>query len=489
MAAHTLGYNSGSVGISILGNYEQTVPSEYAIDGLENVLAFISYQTGVDLTAKVKHTEKTVDMVSGHRDLGATACPGQKFYEILPQVRVEAANLAKNKGVKQFEARWIDLSSNSISLDDGQKQTVKVKYLNTGMGAWLNGYGEVKLVTISPKSRSSKFASSAWESSSVVGEAFRYSIMPNDYAEFDLELKGSNEKGVFTESFALMNAGNILENTSFTVVVDSSGEEYKEKVSNFHGIHPKYYRYEVMENPILNVVEGDKVKVELELKNTGDNNWDKSGLFPMHLGTLEDKDHNSIFYNSEEWLTKNRLEMLQEQVKPGEVGMFSFELAGNLSKGSFVEKYGLVLENISWIDGPVLQLMINVDDARYGAELVGKSSQVPYMIGGEVATVWMDVRNTGNQTWYREGENVFMIGTTNPHDRVSDFYNQDYWFSNNRTTPIKVDSVQPGEVVRMEILLQAPKKTGNYRECFAPVVEGKGWMDQSQVCWDIVVNK
>lgn len=489
VAAHAYGYNTGSVGISVIGNYETTPPSNMAIDGLENVLSYISFQTGVDLMGKTVINGTTEEVVSGHRDVDQTACPGKVFYDLLPQIRKEADALSNKSGVRQIEARFIDLSTNYISLDDGETKNIEVKYLNTGTGAWLNGNRDIELVTTSPKQRASKFMGSDWESSSVVGEAFRYSIMPNDYATWKFDLKGNKEKGVVTESFALMSQGKILDGTSFTIVVDNSGNEFKEKVSNFHGISPKYYRYEVMENPVINIVEGEKAVIELELKNTGDNNWDKSGLFPIHLATSNARDHDSIFYNSSDWLTSNRLQLQQEQVKPGEVGLFKFSLPEKLKIGSYLEDYGLVLENISWIDGEELKLMVNVDAAKYDAEILGKSGSVPYMLAGEVVSLWVDVRNSGNQTWYKTGDNKMQLGTSSSHDRSSDFYNKDYWQANNRPEEMKVESVAPGEVVRLEVLMQAPVKTGNYHECFTPVIGGKKWLDKSEVCWDIMVSK
>ena len=95
----------------------------------------------------------------------------------------------------------------------------------------------------------------------------------------------------------------------------------------------------LLEHPVINIVEGETALVELELKNTGDNNWDKTGLFPIHLATASARDHSSLFWG-DDWLTNNRLQLQQEQVRPGEVGLFKFYLPENLALGSYLENYG-----------------------------------------------------------------------------------------------------------------------------------------------------
>ena len=488
VAAHAYGFNTGSVGISVLGNYENTTPSDNSILGLENTLAYVAFQTGIDLDGVVHYNDRTVEVVSGHKDVGQTACPGAAFYGILPQIREDAKDLSIGMGVKQFEARLMDLSTNKVFLNDGEVVTIEAEYLNTGTGGWLNGYREVRLVTMAPNLRSSEFADSNWQSSSVVGEAFRYSVMPNDYGLFKLNLRGNNDEGIFTESFALMANGKMLTNTQFTVVIENSGHEAPEYEYNFHGIHQKYYQYEVVEHPVLNIIEGEKIVVQMELKNTGDNNWDKDGLFPIHLATKNPTDHYSIFYNSNDWMSTNRLEMMQDQVLSGQTAMFQFEVGGNLETGRHEENYGLVLENISWIDGEELRLMINVEEPRYSADLVEMSDQVPYMIPGQVSTLWLDVQNTGNQTWYKDGSYPLYLGTSHSKDRSSDFYNPDYWITSNRATELKIDEVDPGEIVRLEFLVQAPERTGTYLECFVPLIEDKTWLNDAGACWDIIVQ-
>lgn len=95
--AHTGGYNSGNMGVALLGTFTTTngaEPAAAAVDALQNLLAEFATRHGLDPKAVVKYVNpasptatRTVDMISGHRDWVATDCPGGRLYEDLPAIR------------------------------------------------------------------------------------------------------------------------------------------------------------------------------------------------------------------------------------------------------------------------------------------------------------------------------------------------------------------------------------------------------------------
>ena len=102
VGAHARGFNTGSVGIAVLGTYGGAAPSEAAQKAVANLIAwrldlahvdpaglltFISggserYRSGVPVLLRA---------VSGHRDTGFTDCPGDAFYARLNTLAAEAA--------------------------------------------------------------------------------------------------------------------------------------------------------------------------------------------------------------------------------------------------------------------------------------------------------------------------------------------------------------------------------------------------------------
>ncbi|MFW5415392.1 N-acetylmuramoyl-L-alanine amidase [Nocardiopsis sp. CNT-189] len=97
-AAHAVGYNSGNIGICMLGDYTSEQPSRAARDRLVRVLRTLALLTGVDPGAKVKYvnpvtgTERTADAVAMHRDWGDTACPGDAFAARFGEIRKRVAD-------------------------------------------------------------------------------------------------------------------------------------------------------------------------------------------------------------------------------------------------------------------------------------------------------------------------------------------------------------------------------------------------------------
>jgi uncharacterized protein with LGFP repeats len=92
-AAHVQGYNSGTVGVALLGTLTSTDATPAARDALERLLAWKADRHGIDphgaalYTNPVNGTQRTFANISGHRDLAATACPGDRFYPTLPSIR------------------------------------------------------------------------------------------------------------------------------------------------------------------------------------------------------------------------------------------------------------------------------------------------------------------------------------------------------------------------------------------------------------------
>ena len=96
--AHVANYNSGSVGISMMGNFMSTHPPVAMRESLVRLLAWEADRHG--LRPKGKHTYKNPEtglrrrlkFISGHRDAGQTACPGNTLYAELPAVRRQVAS-------------------------------------------------------------------------------------------------------------------------------------------------------------------------------------------------------------------------------------------------------------------------------------------------------------------------------------------------------------------------------------------------------------
>lgn len=96
--AHVGGWNSGTMGIAVLGDYDKAVkPSAASLQALVDHLAWESERHGLDpeasstFTNPVSGDTKDVSNISAHRDWASTACPGRHLYPELPGIRADVA--------------------------------------------------------------------------------------------------------------------------------------------------------------------------------------------------------------------------------------------------------------------------------------------------------------------------------------------------------------------------------------------------------------
>ncbi len=100
--AHVQYYNTGNIGVCLLGYLNDAPPSQAAQDSLVTVLAYLAAVAGVNPLGTVNyynpvprpngtHSTATVLGVSGHRNWVATDCPGHALYPLLGGIRQRVA--------------------------------------------------------------------------------------------------------------------------------------------------------------------------------------------------------------------------------------------------------------------------------------------------------------------------------------------------------------------------------------------------------------
>jgi hypothetical protein len=108
VGAHAEGFNTGSVGIALLGTYGDAQPSAKALDAIASLLAWRLDVGHVDparpgcpgspaaTRASLRHA-RPARAVAGHRDTGFTSCPGNALYRQLPTLARKAAEIGLPK--------------------------------------------------------------------------------------------------------------------------------------------------------------------------------------------------------------------------------------------------------------------------------------------------------------------------------------------------------------------------------------------------------
>ena len=141
VGAHAQGFNTGSVGVSVLGTYDSSRVSSAARAAIVKLLAWRLDVAHVDPLSSLTFesygnerfpagTKVRLRAVSGHRDTGATSCPGSSLYAQLPGIAKSVAATGLPKlynprtsgvlgGLVRFTARLSSASSWTVTVRDG----------------------------------------------------------------------------------------------------------------------------------------------------------------------------------------------------------------------------------------------------------------------------------------------------------------------------------------------------------------------------------
>ena len=99
VGAHTAFHNIGSVGISLMGNFQTEQPTTAQTEVLSLLLADHARRFKVNLSGRTFFLGQHSANVSGHRDVAradhSTACPGTYLYAKLPEIRARAEYFLK----------------------------------------------------------------------------------------------------------------------------------------------------------------------------------------------------------------------------------------------------------------------------------------------------------------------------------------------------------------------------------------------------------
>jgi hypothetical protein len=102
--AHAAQFNSGTVGVALLGTLTNQDATPAAKDTLEKFLAWKASGHGISPTGNstyvnpVTGVASTFPNIAGHRDVNATECPGGVLYASLPRIRQHTAALVAGSG-------------------------------------------------------------------------------------------------------------------------------------------------------------------------------------------------------------------------------------------------------------------------------------------------------------------------------------------------------------------------------------------------------
>ena len=195
VGAHAGPANVGSIGIAVLGNYEEEEVPESVVSSLSALMKAKASKYGIDTMGSSMFRGENRPNVMGHRDVMSTSCPGGNLYDLIPTIKALSKNafsislIDKRRGDKGLHNYEIAEDNGIFEMEGGVKKTLQLTIKNTGTKTW----GSDSYFMLSSTKSTQKYLSSArstWKSSTS-GKA----VQPGETATFQLPLTASHIGG------------------------------------------------------------------------------------------------------------------------------------------------------------------------------------------------------------------------------------------------------------------------------------------------------
>jgi hypothetical protein len=399
IGAHAQCFNNGTIGISIIGNYQDNPVPQPALDSLVSLIALKSSQFNIDPQGTSSFRGKDLFNVLGHRDVRPTTCPGDQLYSLLPKIRERAAFILRSGSfsdtgnvIQTLDYNAESLSAvESLSLLPNERKTIVLRFQNTGNKTWdsntwlhvdANDKDDARVVPLIP------------DKTYVAADMKENSVSPGQTATFEVEF----EAGYF-------GANTTFE---FSPVVNGRFKVSKAAVAIPVQVADPNFDYSVVKSslPSGTVFQGQKIQASIQLQNSGNVTWVNYGPNAIMLGTEAVRDRKSLLATH----SPTRLATLaQSTVKPGEIGTFQFDLEAPLKfEGSIVERFTPVIERVKWLQDKNLGFSVIVKQPIHLARVLEKTD-ISTIAPGEMKKVEITLENRGDLPWESDTMAIGML--------------------------------------------------------------------------------
>ncbi|MDP2587176.1 MAG: N-acetylmuramoyl-L-alanine amidase [bacterium] len=466
IGAHTLGYNTGSIGIALLGTYQSTPASSQAEQALTQLSAFISAKYDLDPTQMHTFIDTEGPTLAGHRDFGQTLCPGSTEYARLGSVRSAALAARASYYGGSYSGAVVSVSGSILPLNTAGTAIVKVR--NTGSTTWSKSWANpIVLQTRLPDRHASPLATTGWLGTAEPATMLESSVAPNQTATFKVPLAGA-DYGETSDTFAVArkNAASIT-GTDLTIT---------------RSVRPEYQGQVIgLADPIK--VEGGKdALVEVRIKNTGATTWVNSGENAAAINLVQPKGRDSLLRDGSWPLPYRPALMSTSSVAPDQEGLFKIVLAVPPATAEYNEPMQMVIDHIAFVPGTEFTLHIAANNP-YQSEL-NERPIVLYATPGEQRVVTLNVTNKSTKTWESQGSGLVALELKNKNSSV---LHTSAWKSPTRPVAL-ANAVAGGQSTSLSFPIIAPPSAGDYSETYHLVGSGSAPIDGSTFTVRVVVR-
>jgi len=401
--------NIGSIGISILGDYENNEVPDDAIVSLARLIAIKAKIYNIDPTGHSMFRGKDLPNVMGHEDIMSTACPGDYLYEKLPLIASMAKNMMSDddpKFVNNYD--YIDKSNIFyLRMEPETTQKVTIKLENTGKITW----DDKTFLTIIRRTDQFGVVEFPDKNGIKLAKMKESSVPPGSTATFTFSLKAKSK--------------NELVYLDFAPVINGEKKLSDYKTLPFQ-VNVPIYTYKLISSTLpKEATKGEEYKGTLKLKNTGNIPWQKSGNNRVYI-KLNDKEVGSL---------------VEEEVKENGMGTFNISFTNSNDYGYYKGNFQVMLGNKITLTGSELKYETIIPKEGYAGKLQGVS-QNNIFTKGKSYMAWIKVTNIGTETWDSADMSLGFVNDSSIRVKKQYFLKK---------------SVKPGETVEINVVIEPAK--------------------------------
>lgn len=433
IGAHAQCYNHGSLGIAVIGDYENNEVPEPALQALIWLIGLKGKELKIDPQGASLFRGKNLANVFGHKDVRPTACPGEKLYGLLPKIRDRAALAMQSFSESTLSVSELDYNAElsgtleTLSVGPGQRKSVILKFKNTGKKTWDKTTWLHVALNNNPNAR---VVSAVADKNFVAADLQEASVAPGKTGTFTVEVEGGFKAGHYAFQVSPVVNGRYK--------ISRASEYISFKVQE------PLYTYEVISHkfPSRTVFQGQKILATVDLKNTGNVTWRNYGNNAIFLGASEPKDRASIFIKDNPFRMGY---MIDSEVSPGGTGHFVLNLSVPEDReGEVIERFTPVIENVKWLEDKALGFKVKIKEPVHLARTI-KVDRIGSMYPGERRFVTLEMNNRGDLPWDSSTVETTLLGRG-----IKVF----------QRMLIPQESVKPGETMKIGFWVEAPMEAG-----------------------------
>ncbi|MEK7523734.1 MAG: SpoIID/LytB domain-containing protein [Patescibacteria group bacterium] len=359
ISGHAKPINKASIGITVLGDYENNEVPAKILASLAGLIREKAKLHSIDLDGKTLYKDTVYNNIQGHYENTATSCPGQYMVKKLKALKW-LSNVAGRKEPKpDASARYAfsDFEKREIvtTLPNTEKNfTIRLK--NTGKAQW----SSKTFLELTP---SVDVPSNALKLPKILATLESPKVVQGNIGVFKGTIPASLNGGLYVPEAQLVINGSVRVKTSIPIPLL---------------VQTPVASYEIVgrNDPPALLKPGKKAQAWIQLKNTGNITWKRTGKNRVMLGTSHPQDRASSFFKN-----KYRVAQLKEkEVKPGQTGTFVLNIMAPKSPGTYLEYFQPVMEKVMWMKDTGMHFTMTVEGVekplRVALSFSGKNPQI-----------------------------------------------------------------------------------------------------------------